>query len=368
MERIGGFGGKSDVLAQGEVYGGRPDFYEERLSRLRAATPARVQAAAQRWLSDGVFVLEITPWKEGKISGAEADRAKVPDAGTPPAPKFPEVDKAVLGNGLRIMVVSRPSVPVVNLSLVVDAGFSSDPKGAAGTARLAAALIPDGTATRNALQISDALRDLGATLFASSSLDSTTISLSALKSRLDPSLELFADVALHPAFPEAELDRQRKQLLAAIDRERAEPGAMAGRVLPRLVYGEGHPYANPASGSGTKASVSAITRADIEAWYRSRFHPSDAVLVVVGDVTLKEILPRLERLFSGMGSREGPGEEPGARGEGHRVAPLPRRPARLGPVGDPGRPGGSPARQSRRDRPGSREPGPRAATSPPAST
>jgi len=298
VERIGGFGGKSDVLAQGEVYGGRPDFYEERLSRLRAATPARVQAAAQRWLSDGVFVLEITPWKEGKVSGADADRARVPDAGTPPAPRFPEVDKAVLGNGLRIMVVSRPSVPVVNLSLVVDAGFSSDPKGAAGTARLAAALIPDGTATRNALQISDALRDLGATLFASSTLDSTTISLSALKSRLDPSLELFADVALHPAFPEAELERQRKLLLAAIDRERVEPSAMAGRVLPRLVYGEGHPYSNPASGSGTKASVSAITRTDVERWYRSRFHPSDAVLVVVGDTTLQEILPRLERLFS----------------------------------------------------------------------
>ena len=298
VERIGGFGGKSDVLAQGEVFGGRPDFYEERLARVRSATPARVQAAAQRWLTDGVFVLEVTPWKDGKVSASDADRSKVPDAGTPPAPRFPEVEKAVLGNGLRVMVVSRPSVPVVNFQLVVDAGFSSDPKGAAGTARLAAALIPDGTATRNALQISDALRDLGATLSASSSLDGTTVALSALKSRLDPSLELFADVALHPSFPEAELERQRKLLLAAIEREKAEPGSMAGRVLPRLVYGEGHPYANPSSGSGTKASVSALTRADVERWYQSRFHPSDAVLVVVGDVTMKEILPRLERLFS----------------------------------------------------------------------
>jgi len=197
----------------------------------------------------------------------------------------------VLGNGLRIMVVHRPSVPVVNFQLVVDAGFSSDPKGAAGTARLAAALIPDGTATRNALQISDALRDLGATLEAHSALDSTTVALSSLRSRLDPSLELFADVALHPSFPDAELDRQKKLLLAAIDREQNTPAAMAGRVLPHLVFGEGHPYSNPASGSGTKGSVSAITRADVERWYQSRFHPSDAVLVVVGDVTLQEILP-----------------------------------------------------------------------------
>ena len=309
VERIGGVGGKSDVLAQGEVYGGRPDFYEERLSRIRSATTARVQAAARRWLSDGVFVLEVTPWKEGKVSGKDADRTRLPDAGTPPAPRFPEVDKAVLGNGLRIMVVHRPSVPVVNFQLVVDAGFSSDPKGAAGTARLAAALIPDGTATRNALQISDALRDLGATLEAHSTLDSTTVALSSLRSRLDPSLELFADVALHPSFPDAELDRQKKLLLAAIDREQNTPTAMAGRVLPHLVFGEGHPYSNPASGSGTKGSVSAITRADVERWYQSRFHPSDAVLVVVGDVTLREIMPRLERLFSSWAPGKAPAKD-----------------------------------------------------------
>ncbi len=309
VERIGGFGGKSDVLAQGEVLGGRPDFYEERLSRIRTATPARVQAAARRWLSDGIFVLQVTPWKEGKASGTEVDRSRVPEAGTPPAPRFPEVEKAVLGNGLRVMVVPRPSIPVVNFWLVVDAGYASDPKGAAGTARLAASLIPDGTATRGALEISDALRDLGATLAASSSLDATTVSMSALKSRLDPSLELFADVALRPSFPEAELDRQKKQLLAAIDRERSTPSAMGGRVLPRLVYGEGHPYSNPSSGSGTKASVSAITRADVERWYRSRFHPSDAVLVVVGDTSMKEILPRLERLFSAWTPGKAPGKD-----------------------------------------------------------
>jgi len=309
VERIGGFGGKSDVLAQGEVLGGRPDFYETRLARIASATPARVQAAARRWLSDGVYVLEITPWKDGKVASADADRTRMPDPGTPPAPRFPEVEKAVLGNGLRVMVVPRPSIPVVNLQLVVDAGFASDPKGAAGTARLASTLIPDGTSSRNALQISDALRDLGATLEARSSLDTTTLGMSALKKNLDASLEIFADVALHPAFPLDELDRQKKQLLAAIDRESSEPNAMGGRVLPRLVYGDGHPYANPTSGSGTKGSVSVLTRSDVERWYQSRFQPGGAVLVVVGDTTLKEILPKLERLFAGWKPGQAPAKE-----------------------------------------------------------
>ena len=298
VERIGGFGGKSDVLAQGEVFGGRPDFYEDRIARIRSATPDRVRDAARRWLADGVFVLEVTPWKDGKVS-ADVDRKKMPDPGTPPAPRFPEVEKATLANGLRILVVNRPSVPVVNMQLVLDAGYSSDPAGAAGTAKLAGTLLTDGTTTRNALQISDTLRDLGATLGAGSSLDSTFVSMSALRARLDPSLDLFADVALHPSFPESELERQRKLLLAGIDRERSEPSSMAARVIPRLVYGDGHPYANPATGSGTKASVAAITRAGVESWYRSRFQPGDAVLVIVGDITMRDVLPSLERLFGG---------------------------------------------------------------------
>jgi zinc protease len=150
-----------------------------------------------------------------------------------------------------------------------------------------------------ALQISDALRELGATLDARSGLDTTTVSLQALKSRLDPSLDLFADVVLQPAFPAAELERQRKLLLAAIDRERVDPSSMASRVLPRVVYGEGHPYGNPLSGSGTKASVSALTREDVERWYQAWFRPGNSTLIVVGDVTAKEVLPRLERLFGG---------------------------------------------------------------------
>ena len=306
VERIGGFGGKSDVLAQGEVYGGRPDFYEERLARLRSATPARVRAAAQRWLSDGVFVLEITPGRRARSPGAEADRAKVPDAGTPPAPKFPEVEKAVLGNGLRIMVVSRPSVPVVNLSLVVDAGFSSDPKGAAGTARLAAALIPDGTAratrcksrTRSATWEPPSRRARRSTRPPSRSRPSDPGS-----TRRSSSSPTWRST---PPSPRPSSTGSGSSCSPPSSGSGSEPSAMAGRVLPRLVFGDGHPYSNPSSGSGTKASVSAITRADVEAWYRSRFHPSDAVLVVVGDVTLKEILPRLERLFSGWAPGKAP--------------------------------------------------------------
>jgi zinc protease len=296
-ERIGGFGGKSDLLAQGQVYGGRPDAYKQRLTRIRDLTASQVREAARRWLTDGVYVLSVVPWADGKVSATDVERTRMPEPGTPPAPSFPAFERTKLANGLTVLVANRASIPVVSFQLVVDAGYASDPAGQAGTARLAAALLPDGTRRMTALQISDALRDMGATLDARSSLDTTTVSFSSLKSRLDASLDLFADVVLQPSFPAAEFDRQKKLLLAAIERERSDPSSMATRVLPRVVYGEGHPYANPLSGSGTAGSVTAFTREDVERWYQAWFRPGNATLIVVGDVTAKEIQPRLERLF-----------------------------------------------------------------------
>jgi zinc protease len=297
VERIGGFGGKSDVLAQGEIYGGRPDAYQERLRTIRDATPAQVCEATRRWLSDGLYVLSVLPWPEGAVAAQGADRSRMPEAGPSPEARFPAFERSRLSNGLEVVVASHPAVPVVSFQLVVDAGYAADPPGGAGTAKLAAGLLPEGTRRRGAVEISDALRELGATLSTRSSLDSTTVAFSALRARLDPSLELLAEVLLDPAFPEAEFDRQRKLQLAAIDRESSEPSAMANRVLPRLVYGDGHAYANPLTGSGTRASVSALRREDAERWYRTWFRPGNAVLVVVGDTTPAEILPRLERLL-----------------------------------------------------------------------
>ncbi|HET9040245.1 MAG TPA: pitrilysin family protein, partial [Gemmatimonadales bacterium] len=141
--------------------------------------------------------------------------------------------------------------------------------------------------------------DLGATLGAASRLDVSTVSLETLRERLDPALELYADVVLHPSFPKADFDRLKKQRLVQIQREKADPVGMALRVFPRVVYGEGHAYANPWTGSGTEASTAKITREDLVKFHQTWFKPNHATLVVVGAVTMAELKPRLERLFAG---------------------------------------------------------------------
>jgi len=298
IERIGGFGGKSDRLAKNQVFLGSADAYKISLKRVQEATAEDLRSAAQRWLSDGVYVLEVDSFPEYKTASAGADRRTAPDTGTPPELKLPKFQRATLSNGLKIILAERHEVPLVNFTLAADAGFASDASTAPGTANLAMQVLTDGTRTRNALQISDELEALGATLRGSSNLDLSFVSLSALTAKLDPSLDLFADVVLHPSYPENEVKREQKLVIAGIEREQNTPATMALRVLPALLYGAGHPYGNPLTGSGTKESVAKLTREDLVKFHDNWLHPNNSTLIVVGDTTLSELTPKLEKHFA----------------------------------------------------------------------
>jgi zinc protease len=307
IERIGGFGGKSDVLAQGEVFAGRPDFYKVRLQRVERATPAQLLTSAKAWLTDGVYNLEVHPYPEFQTAQAGADRSKLPDPGAPAETRFPELERATLTNGLKVLLAQRRAVPQVRFDLLLDAGFAADQGGTPGTASLAMAMLDEGTGTRTALQISEQLAQLGAVLGTGSKLDASTVSLEALKENLDASLAIYGDVILHPSFPRTDFERLKKQRLAQIQQEKADPVGLALRVFPGLLYGPGHAYANPWTGSGTEESTGKIRRDDLIRFHQTWFKPNHATLVVVGATTMAEIKPRLERLFAEWK----PGEVPG---------------------------------------------------------
>jgi zinc protease len=306
IERIGGFGGKSDVLARNEVFTGSADHYLVTQRRIAAATAGDLKSAATRWLRDGEWVLEVHPYPTFETAASGADRTKLPDAGTPPDARFPAIARATLPNGLKIVFAERHSIPQVQLTLLVDAGYAADQFAAPGTASLALDMLDEGTTRRTALQISDTLSQLGAQLFTSSQLDVSRVALSTLKENLDPALDLFADVLLNPSFPQADFQRQQRQRLARIQREKVQPVQMALRVFPQLLYGANHAYGNPLTGSGTEASVSAMTRDDLVRLHRTWFKPNHATLVIVGDVSMAEIQPKLTRLFSSWRSGDVP--------------------------------------------------------------
>jgi zinc protease len=298
IERIGGFGGKSDILAQGVIYAGSPDHYKTYLTNINDATVQAVQATAKKWLTDGQYVLEIHPFPQFKNEPTDSTlRKKMPEMAASPEAKFPKLERATLSNGLKVILAERNAVPTVNLNLMVDAGYASDLGANAGTASLAMDVIDEGTKTRNSLQISEELALLGATLNSGSNLDMSNVSMSALKSNLDASLSIFADVVLNPSFPEEDFKRLQKQRIAAIQREKVTPVQMALRVMPKIVYGADHAYGNPLTGSGTEQSIMAIKRDDLVKFHRTWIKPNNATLVVVGATTMNEIKPKLEKLF-----------------------------------------------------------------------
>jgi zinc protease len=298
IERIGGFGGKSDRLAQSEVFRGSPDAYKISLKRIQNATAEDLKAAANRWLIDGVYALEVQPFPDYKTATTGADRSKAPENGTPPELKLPKMQRVTLSNGLKVILAERHEVPLVTMWMTADAGYAADQFAAPGTASMTSSLLDGGTSTRSALQISDQLATLGSQLQAFSDLDLSVVRLSTLKSKLDPSLELYADVILNPVFPDSDFKRQQKQRLAAIEREKTTPIQMALRVFPGLMYGAGHAYGNPLTGSGTAESVTKMTREDLVKFHQTWYHPNNATLVVVGDTTLAEVKPKLEKQFA----------------------------------------------------------------------
>ena len=311
LERVGGFRGKASTLAQGELYDGDPRFFKTALSWINHASAEEVQEAAQRWLSSGHYRLDVFPHGDHAVSAEGVDRAAgLPEVKDLPNIRFPEIQRASLGNGMNVVLAERPAIPVVTLSLQFDAGYAADAGLQAGTASFTLAMMDESTRTRSALEIEREAESLGAEITTSSDLDTSRVSLSALAANLEPSITLFADVVMNPAFTPDEMERLRGRWLAGIEREKNQPVTLALRTLPPLIYGDGHAYGIPFTGSGTENSIARLTRDELLNFHEDWIRPDNATLFIAGDTTLAEVLPLLE---SGFGNWQAPS------------SPLPRK-------------------------------------------
>jgi predicted Zn-dependent peptidase len=214
------------------------------------------------------------------------DRTHPPRLPQPPALQPPAVQTATLPNGLQLAVVEMHKVPVVDLTLLVGAGSGRDPDDLPGLATFTAGLLQEGAGARSSLELADEVAYLGARLFTGAGYDAATISLHVRKRRLGPALDLMADVALSPTFPDTEVARQRALRRTQILQQRDQPIAMANIAFAAIVFGAGHPYGRPTN--GTETSTAALSRDRVAQFYQTYFRPGGARMLVVGDVTLAE--------------------------------------------------------------------------------
>ncbi|MFS8636827.1 MAG: pitrilysin family protein, partial [Gemmatimonadota bacterium] len=225
------------------------------------------------------------------------DRAAPPTVGPPPAIVPPAVERHGLDNGLQVLVVRRPGLPIVDLRLVIRAGAAADAPERAGRASLVAEMLDEGTERYSAIELAEELDRLGAELEITATWDAINLSLHVLRPRLEPALDLLAEVVARPTFPEAEVRRVREERLADLARQRQEPRYLAHETFSAVAYGPGHPYA--ATLSGSPESVQNIGREEIASFYHQHFRPGNAFLVAVGDIDAADLLPLLGRAFDG---------------------------------------------------------------------
>ena len=225
------------------------------------------------------------------------DRTKIPTLGPPPKVSLPPIITRELPNGLKLMIVEQHEIPVADFVLVVGGGGTVDPTGKGGLANLTSAMLTEGTATRTSLEIADQIAYLGIGLNAGSNWDASTLSLHTPTAQLDSALALFADVALRPAFPQAEFERVRKNRLTDLIQLKDRPTAIASQAYASILYGSEHPYGH--SLIGNESSVNAISVADLQSYYRSNFLPNGATLIIVGDVNPAQIERKIQQIFGG---------------------------------------------------------------------
>lgn len=328
LEKVGGFGGKAVILAEGQVYRDDPGAYKRDLARGQAATVASVKRASATWFGKGDYLLTVLPAPEGfdavaedaavkplpaasgkpeprrpaaasyTVAKPQVDRRSgVPETAQFPSLSFPELQRGRLKNGIEVVLAERHTIPVTQVQLLFDAGYAADQGHKLGTASFTAALMNESTRSLDSVEVAQRRQRLGAITGVDCDLDSCSASLNALNDQLQPSLQLFSDIVRNPAFKPEDIDRVRGQWLAGIAQEKTQPMGLALRTLPPLLFGDGHAYGIPFTGSGTETAIQSLAATDLRGFHDTWLRPDNVRILVAGDTTLAQIIPQLDAAF-----------------------------------------------------------------------
>ena len=303
IQRIGGFGGKSDLLATCQTYTGNPGCYRDAAEYLDAATPSNMKATFAEWIDDTAYVLTILPSDEYGVNDEAVDRSTgVPYPTEKVSFKFPTLQTATLSNGAKVVLAQRADVPLVEMNFQFSFGYAQENNDELGYTNFMMDMLNEGTKKYSSLEFDEVLDSLGSNLGFGSGLDSSVVSVSSLKANLSDTLDLAKEALINPMFPQNEIDRIKKQTLASIVQEENRPASIAYRNIGKLLYGEDHPYGKPLTGTGVSATISSITREDIINVHTRAVNPANLTFAVAGDIDLDSLVTILENKFGDWNS------------------------------------------------------------------
>lgn len=327
LERIGGFGGRANLLNRYNLFLGDPGFLAADLQRLRQASPASVREAARKYLDPGrKAVLHVNPAGKLRAGDAAVDRSLEPASSGLDLFAPPHIQQTTLDNGLELYLVEKHGLPLVEIHVNVMGGFAADDPARPGTCAITAAMLAEGANGRNALEIATELDRLGADLECTGDFDGSLVRLNVRKENLTRGLGLVGSLVMKPDFPAEGFSRVRRRFQGRQSLEADKPRVRAVKELQVRIFGAGHPYAQPYTGSGTEESLAALDVQDLRTFHSDYYRPDNAAVVLVGDLTLDEARAAVERAFGAWrpGAASKRPHPPASPGVGKRITVLDR--------------------------------------------
>jgi zinc protease len=287
---------KAAQLAQWEMIADDPGGWKGSLERLESGTPAKVQAAASKWLTRGSYTLTVLPFGNPSAFASPVDRSKMPLPTSVADAAFPAFQTATLSNGMKVYLVERRDAPHVSVSMQIDTGYPADLSAIRnGLGGVTANMLDEGTTSRSALQIADEIDRLGAYLGTGGGGEQSSVEFTALTPTVDRVMAIWADVLRNPAFAQGDFARIQSQTVQGIQQQLNNPASIGQRVMSRMLWGDQHPYGRLVS----TGDISGLKASDAAAFHKAWYGPNNATLYVVGDTSLAEITPKLEAALAG---------------------------------------------------------------------
>ncbi|MBF0406964.1 MAG: insulinase family protein [Candidatus Riflebacteria bacterium] len=297
LERIGGFGGKSDLLNRYNVYFGNPDKFKEDFLRYQNMTPEDVKKATEKHLNTNRrLVIRFLPESSGRPAKEEFDRAKAPELGNDKDFEAPVPKRAILANGLEVVVIERNELPKVAVVLSSRAGSVMESIEKSGLANLVSSVMKKGSPARSAILLDEQFSNLGTSLDVACARENAYVSFEILKRNLEPALEIVSDIVKNPAFLDEEIERERKLITDSIAQQENDPPGLSARLTSVMIFGKEHPYGHPIA--GFLDTLKGIKREELSEFHKKFWVASSSTLIFAGQVSLDEATKIAEKYFA----------------------------------------------------------------------
>ena len=294
------------MLAEGLLYSDDPMFINQELAWLNAATPAELRDIAKRWLTRGYYQITVLPFPDYTTAEVDIDRSAIPAVAAKSAINFPPIETATLSNGLQLVVATRGSIPLVDVSIQIDTGSMAAPADAPGLATFVFGLLDKGTRKFDANELAAAKDKIGMSGSFQDGLERSSFGYRILNGNLQESLLLAAEMLKNPSFPDEELTKLKAQIAAYLANLEVAPARAASSLFDRAIYGD----ESPMGSVWTPELLEQVDRDKLGAFYKAEITPGNMTIYMIGDIGIEDARAAVERAFAKWNTRGNSARKP----------------------------------------------------------